>query len=506
MNTTFAIWRAELLSLRNAAHHDMRMHVALFVGLVFDLVAGFWSGGQALVHLQQWRAAGPPTLTAGLWSLCWLTWSGMGIFTVIGLQRALSGQEELLLFTLPLAPATRFRALSGSFFLKNLWNWLLLQVAIMGYVLISVLGWRALAWLVLLQVGVVISVCCTLLAGLLVMRYLIPRGQITARLYIALALGLLAILIVIFAARLAAFGRVLLLWLRPEFAAVLLLALLCVMVGPLAPVFGRLYVAAFQAIQSSDRSRAVVNVPGMRAFKRLFERRRSLTGALFARAVAGQSRNLLFWLRLAMILALLALFPLLRSFATRYGFSDGVVIAACAAGLAVFHIIETGPSAISGEASRLALYLTAPFTLARILRAKLTLFLLPVLIEGIAIGLLFCWQLRLMPAQVAPIMVAIVLMVVGCTALLVWGSVWDEDLNVVVEGALAAFMQEEAPVMPRRMALSNGCVLLFAVMCLLLWKLPVGAALATLALLDIVVLFGMWRLGLGQMRALLRKG
>lgn len=506
MNTTFTIWRAELLSLRNAARHDMRMRVALFVGFAFDLAAGSWSGGQALAHLQQWRTAGTPTLTAGLWSLCWLTWSGMSIFTIVSLPRALSGQEELLLFTLPLAPATRFRALSGSFFLKNLWNWLLLQVAIMGYVLISVLGWGALAWLVLLQLGVVVAVCCTLLAGLLVMRYLIPRGRITARIYTALALGLLAILIAIFAARLAALGRVLLLWLRPELAVVLLLILLCVMVGPLAAVSGRLYVAAFQAMQSSDRLRTTLSIPGMRALTHLFERRRSLTGAFFARAVAGQSRNLIFWLRLAMILALLTLFPLLRSFATRYGFSDEVVIAACAAGLAVFHIIETGPSAISGEASRLALYLTAPFTLAQILRAKLLLFLLPVLIEGMTIGLFFCWQLRLMPAQVAPIMVAVVLMVVGCTGLLVWGSAWDADLGVVVEGALATFMQEEAPVMPRRMALSNGCVLLFAVMCLLLWKLPVGTALAALALLDIVVFVGTRRLGLSQMRALLRRG
>jgi hypothetical protein len=506
MNTTFTIWRAELMSLRNAARHDVRMRVALFVGLVFDLVAGFWSGGQALAHLQQWRTAGALTLTAGLWSLCWLTWSGMGIFTIIGLPRALSGQEDLLLFALPLTPATRFRALSGSFFLKNLWNWLLLQVAIMGYVLLSVLGWGALAWLVLLQLGVVLSVCCTLLAGLLVMRYLIPRGQITARIFTALALGLLVILIAIFAGRLAALERVLLLWLRPEFVAVLLLGLLCMMVGPLAAVFGRLYVAAFQATQSNDRLRTALSIPGVRAFTRLFERRRSLTGALFARAVAGQSRNLLFWLRMAMILALLALFPLLRSFATRYGFSDGVLIAACAAGLAVFHIIETGPCAISGEASRLALYLTAPFTFARIMRAKLTLFLLPVLIEGMTIGLFFCWQLHLMPAQVAPVMIAIVLMGVGCTALLVWGSAWDGDLDFVVEGALATFMQEEAPVTPRRMALSNGCVLLFAVMCLLLWKLPIGAALAMLALLDIAMLVGMWRLGLSQMRALLRKG
>jgi hypothetical protein len=169
-------------------------------------------------------------------------------------------------------------------------------------------------------------------------------------------------------------------------------------------------------------------------------------------------------------------------------------------GLSLLHIIEVAPNAISGEGNRLALYLTAPLALSHILRAKLILFLLPVLSESIVIGLLLSWQLALALNQVAFALAAIVLIVLGNVTLLVLGSAWDENLNLAIEGTLQAILQEEVPVSPRKMGLFNLSVLLFALMFLLLWKAPALLALVGLVVLNALIIIGMWRFSHAQLR------
>lgn len=502
MNTILTIWRADLKSLRNAARRDTRMQVALAFTFAFNLAFSAWSITQLAVHIQQWQAAGPGAVNAGLWSLCLLTWSGLSFFTIIGVQRALSDNKSMLLFTLPIEPATRFRALFGSFFIENLWPWLLLQAMIPGYTLPFRLGWRALAWLFALESGIIITVFCTLIATLLVIRYLLPHGRIKVRIATALALALILALIALFAAKIA--PGVVASWPRPEIIGLLFTLLLIVVLGPGAAPCGRLYAGAFYTLQSRDRARRAFTLPGARALSRIFERRRDLVGALFARAAFNQSRNLLTWLRLALILVALMFFSPLRSALAHYGFPDTLLAAGYAAGLAILQIIETGPCAISGEGTRLALYLTAPFDLLSILRAKLALFLLPVLAEGSAVALFLSWRLGLTLSHVCFVIVAAALIVIGCTTLPVLGSVWDLDLNLVVEGATEAILQEEAPVSPRRMALFNLCLLLFGAMFLLLWKLPAVAVLAGLIALDLALIIGMQSLSCKHLQKLLK--
>jgi hypothetical protein len=267
---------------------------------------------------------------------------------------------------------------------------------------------------------------------------------------------------------------------------------------------GKLYLEAVSLKQSQDRARKALTLPGVGLLSSLFSHRRSLTGAFFTRSIVSQSRNWLFWGRLVLSWGLLALFPLLRASLSQHGFTDTVLIAGYAALLAVGHILETAPGAISGEANRLALYLIAPFEFAHILWAKLALFLLPTLAEGLAMGLLLSWWIGLAPSQVGYVIALIPLIVLPCTALLVWGSAWDENLNQSVEGMADTVLLEEGPFSPRKMLLFNLCLLCLTASFLLLWHLPIVLALLTLILFDVPLVAGMQRLGRAQLQDLLQ--
>lgn len=505
MSTTVIIWHMHLRSLRNAVRYDTRMRVALLVGLAFSVVIGFWFASQLSLQLHQWQTQGPGAVVTGVWSLCWLTWNGMSGLTILsGVLRAWGDDEALVLFSLPLTAATRFRALFGSFFIENLWTWLLLEIGVTGYILLSVLGWHALIWLVLLQLGVAVAVLYTLVAMFLVIRYLISRERRNTRRAIAVVLALILVVLLLLKGTLDIHR--LMLWLRPEFVIVLFVLFLAGGLGPLAEPAGKLYGAAFAATQSWDRSRKAATFPGIRVLTRVFAYRRTLTGALFVKMLLSQSRNFVAWGRIGMVLILLILFPQLHTVAAQAGWSDTLFVAGFAAGLALLGVAEQAPSAISGEANRLILYLSAPFALSELLRAKLLLFALPILILGLAVALFLAWHFALTPGQAAFALVAMALMVVGTLTLFVWGSAWDEDLSLVVEGATQTILQEETPITPRRMWLLNLGLASFAVMILLLWKSPPVLALTALVVLDAAIIAGMWHVSRAQLWRVIQLG
>lgn len=505
MSATVTIWRMHLRSLRNAVHYDTRMRVALAVGFAFSVVTGLWSAGQLSLRLQQWQTQGPGAVDTGLWRLCFLTWSGMSGLTILsGVLHAWGDDEALVLFPLPLTATTRFRVLFGSFFIENLWTWLLLEVGVTGYVLLSVLGWRALTWLVLLQLGVAVAVLCTQVSMFLVIRYLIPRARGNRRRAVAVGLGLMLVALLLLKGPLDV--HALMLWLRPEFVIVLFVLLLVGGLGPLAEPAGRLYGAAFATTQSWDRSRKAATFPGIRVLTRVFARRRTLTGALFVKMLLSQSRSFVAWGRVGMVLIVLALFPQLHAVAAQAGWSDTLFVVGFAAGLALLGVAEQAPSAISGEANRLILYLSAPFALAELLRAKLFLFVLPILIQGLALALFLAWRFALTLGQAGFALAATALLVVGTLTLFVWGSAWDEDVSLVVEGATQTILQEETPITPRRMSLLTLGLASFVGMVLLLWKYPPILALTALVVLDGAIIAGMWHVGCAQLWRVIRIG
>lgn len=533
MNTVHTIWHAHLLSIRNAGRHDTRLRIAFIAVSLFDIAVGLWSGSQLIARITAWQTLGPVAVQAGLWSLCVLTWSGMGLITIVeSLLQGIGNDQTLLLFTLPIRPSDRFHALYGTFFIGRLWNWLLLEMGITGVALAVTLGWKALIWLALLQLGVACAVMCALLATLLVVGCVLTGGRLSYPFYsvrwerplkraatraptplnsspaptrpthlLKLQLGIW-IVVALFVVALFIYA-ILTTWLSPELACLLLFALfLLVTLGPLAEAAGRLYGAAFVTIQSWDRSRKARVIPGIGLLTRLLARQRNLAGALLVKGVLSQSRNVLFWARVIFIIVALAFFPLVRSLLAHYRISDTLFVVGYTSGLAMLSILEQAPNAFSSEGNRLTLYLVAPFSLAEILRAKLMVFLLPVLLEGLTIGLFLSWRLGLTLSSMSFATMAIILVILGCTALPVWGSVWDEDLNLMVEGAMQTLMQEEAAITRKRLALLNLSMVLLAASFLLIWKLPALFALLTLILLDGVVLMTMWYFGRTQLRRL----
>lgn len=489
LNIPMIMWH--LKSARNVVLHDTRIKILLIFLFVLNLVISIWSSNQLLQHLHQWQVQGPNVVTMGLWSLCLLTWSGMGAVSILGVQRAVSSDEAVLLFTLPIPPAARFRTVFALFFIQK-WYVLLLQFCMLGYALLSALGWQALSWLALLELGVIVTVLCALLMTLLVMRYLLPRGQMKVRIGVALAGGIIAFLIVIAHPLVASRWQAGLSELRPEAGIILFGLLLFGALGLLAGKIDSLYSATFTTLQGWDRSRRALVLPGMQALGSIFARRSGLTAALFTRAIANQSRSLIFWLRLAIILGIFV-FPLVHAAIAPFGFANTLQVVIYAAGLALVQIMEQGPASISGEGNRLAIYLTAPYTFAHILRAKLAVLLLPILGEGLAAGIFLSWKLGLTLVQLGYVIVAIALMIISCITILVLGSIWDEDLNLTVEGVMQTLLQEEVPMTPRRMALFNLCLFCFALMFLVLWKLPLLVALLVLAVFTVFLVMGMGR-------------
>lgn len=225
-NMPLIVWR--LKSAHNAGRYDARIRVALGFLFVFSFGISIWSSGQLLQQLHQWQTQGPIAIRQGLELLCLFTWSGMSAFAVLDTQRIVSSDEAVLLFLQPLAPATRFRTLFILFFIEKQWYLMLLELCVMSYVLISSLGWQGLLWLVLLQFGIIFAVLCGLLVSLLVMRYLLPTGQIKARIGTVLASSILAFLSTLIGPKIVPVIRACLLMVNPAMGIILLGLLLLI--------------------------------------------------------------------------------------------------------------------------------------------------------------------------------------------------------------------------------------------------------------------------------------
>jgi len=208
-----------------------------------------------------------------------------------------------------------------------------------------------------------------------------------------------------------------------------------------------------------------------------------------------QSRNPFNWAR-AIVLAVYVLpFPWIYSRIVSYRFPETVAIAGYVSGLTFLTLVDASPSPTGSEGNRLTLYLTAPTDLPGILRAKLAVFLTPLLAEGLLLSLALGLWLQVSPGDLLYVVMLVALIIVVPTTVLIWGSAWDEDLNLPVEGGMAALIHEQIPATPRRIWLINLGILLFAAMLLLAWKLPAPLALPALALLDAAVMTGAWQFG-----------
>ncbi|WP_126550906.1 hypothetical protein [Dictyobacter kobayashii] len=455
-------------------------------------------------QLAHWQQSGTVMTAQGLWLFCLSTWVGMAFFTILSVPGSLRSDELELQFTLPISFATRFRTLYGSFFLKHLWLWSLLQLVVLGYVLISQLGWQGCSWLALLEGGVGLAVLVSLIGTLLLLRYVLAPRQYLGRTLVVIILLVATLVGMLCYSWLGQQGQEWVMLVRPELVLLLFFIIIGIALGPGAEWLGRLYAASFSLVQSKDRGRSTFTLPGSLLLVRVFARRRTLTGGLMVRSLLNQSRNWLFWLRLLLIWGLLALFPVVHMLGQRFGMSDQVLIAAYAATLACGHILETGPAVIGGEANRFALYLVAPFSFRQLLWSRLQLCLWPILTEGLLMGCLLAFWNRLAPMQLIWILPTISGIIIPCTCLMVWGGCWDLELNKSVEGKTEAMMLEEGPFTPRRLVLLNVSLLFLAALLFLLWWLPPFIVLPLLLVLAVAVGYGMYVWSTTQLQFLLR--
>jgi hypothetical protein len=478
------------------------MLIGLAVILLSSIALTIWS---LLGHIQQWQAAGEQTFNAELWQLCLGIWSGIGFFTLLNTVQLLWRDDGMiLLFTLPMTPTTLFRICYG-YMLIDLWNWLLLQTISVGGVLLLKLGWSALFWVVLLELGSGCVAFFMMIGVLFFVRYVMlatSRERIAGvALTAVLLLGLVSLLV-----WLVMHIQQRMLMLQPELLIVGCILLLAGVLGPLAPVWGRLYATTFYQLQSLDRSPRPRLLPGMRTLKGLLAQSRTLCGALVLRAMLSQSQHWFFWLRFVVAIILLVLAPIVHTLLLRIGLSNLLFVIGYITLVTVGPVVETLPNAISAEGQRFALYLIMPVRSGQILRAKFLLYMIPLLCMGMVCGSILSWLFGLTIVQGVYALVAIALMIWSLVALPVLGSVWDLNLKQQTGGMEQAILQEEGPFSFRRMLLFYLCVVLWAALFMLLWKLPMVLALGCFVVLAFVVTIVGYCLSLYWMGHLVRNG
>jgi hypothetical protein len=379
-----------------------------------------------------WRATGG--LESRLWAICLVTWTAAGILAFIVLREQATGDRARLLFTLPLTPAERLRALFVTAS-SRLVHFCLLSLGGLGSALVLALGARALPWL-----GVLL-----------------------------LAPGLVLVLIL----------------------------------GPLASPLGRLYERAFQSILGASprpRRRPLVHL-----LTRGLAARRTPAAALLTRELLSRGRQWVDWARLGMVAGLLVGFPPLRPTLLARGWPDTLTIPGAVALLVFFLLVDGSSSPLGAEGNRLGLLLTGPLSSRALLRAELTALFVPILLGSAGCTLVLALRSGLGAGHlraVSEMIAAVALLGTGLAAIFAWGSAWDADLGLEIEGGLRGLLQEQSPLTPVRALLVAVGALFLGVGLLALRSLPPPVALAVLAMLDALVLGLAWRWGLGGLRRL----
>ena len=505
MKTLLIIWRASFRSSINTLREDGRMRIGILLALAIQMAAGVWTWTRLLPAFADWQ----PTnmLPAHLWLTCLVAWSSIALFSVLAtFQAGLNSNEALLLATQPIVPSTRLRALYGLVLLKGGGNWLLWEAGVLGVALAPILGWSVLTWLALLIVGAVLVAWLALVATLLVLRFVIPH----LRVCLGLGIGLISL------------SGLLLLILRntgwssspgivgtpvppsPELVWPGMLLLILIALLPMAHTTGQLYLSTLLISQNHTGATNALMIPGMRLLLAQLTRSRSMTAALLYKGLLNQSRHLLAWTRLLVLVIMIALFAPIRAAAYPLHLPLSLLIASYATGLAALMLIEYAPYTISSEGNRLALYLVIPRGLSGFLRARLCSFLLPALSIGLLSALLIGLWSGLSPLDLGAALLVVLFMLCGYTTFTVLGSTLDEDLSLAIEDRTQALMQEELPITPRRLQLLGLTIGLLAGLLLLTWKLPIFLALPTLVLIDGAIALVMWRLSTAYIARLLR--
>ncbi|MCG8346554.1 MAG: hypothetical protein MI924_02080 [Chloroflexales bacterium] len=486
MQVIAMIWRMQLTAAQNTLLYDARTRIgwvlALLVGCMLSLGSARWLHAQ----LPEWRLAGDAIFQARLWLLLIGGWLVVGGLTaIVTLRDELGGNAATLLMTMPLDDSARFRALCGKLLLEQL-----ALICLSALPLALALDWAEWAWVLLDLAGKVAATFSSVVGTLLVVRLLTSFRQMIKRFAQAALIGVFLGLLVRFAGLLDSP------WPAPSPLALALLAGLWsgMIIGPLAEPLGKLYTVAFYALQAQPRPHRAITPPGVRWLAGVLSRRRGVTAALLSKDLLARSRDLFSW-ALFVVLLYLAPFPWVYDKVAAYGITEPLFMAAYVIGLVLFTILDGAPSPFGGEGNRLALLLLAPVDGAVILRAKFSGFVTLLLFEGLALSLILgLWQ-GITPVDMLFVSVVAALAIVGVTGLITWGSAWDIDLNLPIEGATQALIYERVPSTLCRIALMLLSFILAAALLIVLWRLPPLPGLVVVTGGVALVLLVSWRIG-----------
>lgn len=492
MNAARLILTARFRADRNH-HRQASGRIALTFTLATVAATGtataYWMGER----VRGWRADGSTALWEHLWPLALIVCGGLVVFAALAtLREGFGADEAVLLMLMPLSPASRFR----SVFVAVLISAVRPEVLTFLAVLSLLLGRDAPGWLLVGATGSVMAVLAGVTATLLAARGL--GGTQRPRTRAVLLGGLVAAVLVW-----AGFRVVGAKFISPVPTAVLLALLTLLAVGPGASWLGRLYVDAFQQLDGRSGGARITRAPAWaRPFVGRLTQRRDVVGAMLVKELLYQGRNPINLLRLVILLAAVPVFPLLRSSLDRASFSDVFLVVAFASGLGLYGLVDFVPSPIGSEGNRLTIYLTAPVESSSVLLAKFVVFVAPSLLLNAVLVLVLGGWLRLTPSQLLFALGSTWLIQVATTAALVWGSAWDEDLDVPVEGLTQTMLHEHAPITSRRIWLINTSIIVLTVGLIAFWRLPVPLVVPSLVALDAAVLAVAWRLGMRWLRRL----
>lgn len=445
--------------------------------------------GSILLHarIQGWERAGADVSGRHFLTIALASIFASAVITALAmLQTSISGDEALLLLTLPLSPADRLR-IAMVRTAGDTRTVLTALSAAAGVVTMALSQpWWACVIAMALPIGFVIGSIGVIRGVCLWSDGSWPaRGILLGGIASALALQIL----------LRWSGR------TPELDArmaaggafALMVSALFVITGGRATVLGRAYVQSVQIAGSPAASHTVRRAAGVTRLTGRLRQHRNPASAMIVKDLLVQSRDWFYSLRCVVTLAALPLFLLVRKLDLLDGWTT-VQLAVCLAGiLAIYSLVDTAPSPIGGEGERLGLWLLAPTSPGELLRAKLAVFLLPLLLQAaIMAGLIGIWS----GLSTTGLVVAIALtslMVIGPAWFLILGSSFDLRLELPLESGLPTTMHEHVPVTPHRLWLLNLSLLMTGLMVVAVWHLPLAGAAFALVIIDAVIAVTTWR-------------
>jgi hypothetical protein len=476
-----AAWRAGRAPASPGRWSWLRALARIGFGLLPAVLGAVW----LRARLDGWEAAGDDVTAQRLCVLVVMTAITAAIVTaLVTLDRAISGDDPIVLLTLPLTPAERLwiaalrivrdwrcvlvltglvtsaAALAPA---EPFWAVALLGGGWIGFVagglgaIIGVVAWtrKASGWRMPWMV-ITISI-----AGLLV--WTATRVQVSAEADmissgVALVLALLAFL---------------------------------ALTGRRAGWLGSLYIRAVQSLATPAGPVTVRAVPAAT----LLASRRGAAAAMIAKDVLAQGRDPFVLVRVVVTAAALPMALLLRQRDALSGWSDVQLMSCLAAALTIYSLVDTVPSPIGAEGERLTLWAIAPTSWRDLLIAKLVVFLPPLLLQGVVMVVVIGIWIGMSGMEIATALALAILAIAGPTTLLVLMSASDLQLDVPLESGMPTTLHEHMPHSPRRLWLLSGTVLLSALMMLAIWRLPLPGALLLLTAIDVVLALACWTAG-----------